>query len=163
MRRMICFASMLAATTVLSACATSDAGGSGSSRANAAVHQAHDRFVDAINSNDLEAILAMFTHDVVLMPPNSPILVGEPAIRYWAQGYLDAFQTRWEKSTLELVVLGDWAFEQYSYESTDTPRAGGEELHDIGKGIIVYRRDTDGVWRVARDAWNSDLPLPGAE
>jgi ketosteroid isomerase-like protein len=163
MRPMLCFAFVFAATTVLSACASSDAGRTGSTRANAAVHRAHDDFVAAINSNDLDAFLAMLTHDVVLMPPNGPRVVGEPAVRYWAQGYLTAFETHWVKTTLEFVVLGDWAFEQYAYESTDTPRDGGEILHDIGKGIIIYHREPDGVWRVARDAWNSDLPLTDAE
>jgi ketosteroid isomerase-like protein len=160
MRALLCLLSALAVGTAVSGCASS---GGGHSAGEAAVHRAHDDFVSAINSNDLDSILEMLTHDVVFMPPNSPRLIGKPAIRYWAQGYLNAFETRWVKTTLELVVLNEWAFEQYSYESTDTPRDGGEALHDIGKGIMIYRRDSDGVWRVARDAWNSDIPLPGAQ
>jgi ketosteroid isomerase-like protein len=31
---------------------------------------------------------------------------------------------------------------------------------DTGKVLIIYRHDSDGKWRVARDAWNSDLPPP---
>jgi hypothetical protein len=29
-----------------------------------------------------------------------------------------------------------------------------------GRAVIVYHHDSDGTWRVARDAWNSDLPSP---
>ncbi len=152
------FAAITIVATALLGCASSD-----SSRVNhggrhqSAMH-AHHAFVRAINSNDIDVFMSTVTDDVVFMAPNQPRLVGKDAVRPWAQGYLDAFKTHWKKTTLELVELGDWAFEQYSYESTDTPRAGGDVLRDNGKGIIVYRRDRDGVWRVARDAWSSDLP-----
>lgn len=38
----------------------------------------------------------------------------------------------------------------------DVPIDGGEALEDLCKGIIVYRRQADGGWKVARDIWNSD-------
>ncbi|MCA9310086.1 MAG: DUF4440 domain-containing protein [Phycisphaerales bacterium] len=119
---------------------------------------AHEAYVDAINSNDGARIMAMLTDDIVFMPPNQPRLVGKDALAPWVDGYLQAYRTHWDKTVLEFVVSGRWAFEQYAYQSTDTPRAGGDVLRDTGKGLIVYRRDADGVWRVARDAWNSDLP-----
>ena len=55
---------------------------------------------------------------------------------------------------------GDWAFERYNYKSTDTPRDGGAAMEDTGWGLVIYHRDADGKWRVARDAFGSDQPLP---
>lgn len=153
MRAFFLTIAVLAVSALLPGCATT---GSSHSGASAAAHRAHDNFVAAINSNELDTFLAMLTEDAVFMPPGAPRLIGKPAIRYWAQEYLDAYRTHWVKTTLEFVVLDGWAFEQYSFESTDTPRAGGEVVRDTGKGIIIYRLDNDGVWRVARDAWNSD-------
>ncbi len=121
-------------------------------------HTAHAAYVDAINTNDVETIMGILTDDVVFMAPNAPLMEGKAAIRPWVEGYVNAFRSRWIKTTLEFVVAGDWAFEQYSYESADTPRAGGATLRDTGKGLIIYRLEDDGVWRVARDAWSSDLP-----
>lgn len=123
-------------------------------------HQAHDAYVAAINSNDLDTFLDMLTDDAVFMPPNSPRLVGKQAISEWAEPYLDAYRIHWEKTSLEFIITGDYAIEQYAYAENDTPKAGGPQLQDTGKGINIYRRCEDGVWRVARDAWNSDLPLP---
>ncbi|MFG0284624.1 MAG: nuclear transport factor 2 family protein [Phycisphaerales bacterium JB039] len=137
--------------------------GMGAQQADESAHKAHDAYVAAINSNDLETFLGMLTEDVVFMAPNSPRIVGKDAVRAWAAPYLEAYEVHWEKTTLELVVAGDWAIEQYAYVENDTPRGDWPALTDTGKGINIYRREADGVWRVARDAWNSDLPAPAPE
>jgi ketosteroid isomerase-like protein len=46
------------------------------------------------------------------------------------------------------------------YRSTDTPQGGGTPVEDTGKGLSIFHQNADGQWRVARDAWSSDLPLP---
>jgi ketosteroid isomerase-like protein len=55
-------------------------------------------------------------------------------------------------------VAGDWAFERYTYRSTDTDKKTGQVSTDIGKGVIVFRRGRDHRWRVAIDGWSSDKP-----
>jgi len=37
------------------------------------------------------------------------------------------------------------------------PDCGGI-VEDTGWGLVIYHRDTDGKWRVARDAWGTDRP-----
>ena len=129
-----------------STCRTSDAG----------AHDAFGSYVAAINSNNLDTLTAMFTDDVVFMAPGSPPIVGKAAVRDWCAGYLDAFITHWDKTSVEMVVDGDHAWERYSYRSTDTPRAGGDPVSGTGWGLVIYRREADGVWRVARDAFGPD-------
>lgn len=128
--------------------------------ADSMARQAFASYVTAINSNNLDSLLAMLTEDVVYLPPHEPVLVGKPAVRPWAEAYLNAFTIRWDKASSEFVVAGEWAFEVYSYRATDTPKGGGAAFQDSGKGLVIYHHDPDGKWRVARDAWNSDLRLP---
>lgn len=123
------------------------------------VHAAHEAYVTAINTNDVNAIMALVTDDIVYLPPNGPALSGTAAVRPWLEGYVAAYRTHWEKTTVELIVSGDWAIEHYAYQSTDTPIAGGAAVTDTGKGVNIYCRQADGSWRVARDIWNSDRPL----
>jgi len=66
--------------------------------------------------------------------------------------------TRWEKTSIGFTVSGDWAFERYTYKSTDTDRKTGAVTSDTGKGINIFRRGADGKWRVAIDGWSSDVP-----
>ena len=119
---------------------------------------AHDGYVAAINSNDVDALMAMLTDDIVYQAPGGPEVVGKVAVREWISGYVAAYRTHWEKSSLGFTVNGDWAFERYTYKSTDTDRKTGEVATDVGKGINIFRRGADGKWRVAIDGWSSDTP-----
>ena len=130
----------------------------GTSSADAAAHQAHQAYVTAINSNDLTTLLDMLTDDVVYLSAHEPVMVGKAAVRPWLEAYIKAYKTHWDKPVQEFVVNGDWAFERYSYTSTDTPIAGGNPVTDTGWGLVIYHHDTDGKWRVARDAWGPDHP-----
>jgi ketosteroid isomerase-like protein len=151
--------SMLSILAVFSVCGALRAHADDSA-ADATAHQAHEAYTSAINSNNLQSLVAIFTDNVVLLSPNEPVLVGKAAVRSWSAAYLKAFTIHWDKAALEFTVAGEWAFERYSYQQKDKPRGGGASVTDTGKGLIIYHRDSDGKWRVARDAWNSDLPLP---
>lgn len=119
---------------------------------------AHGGYVAAINSNDVETLMGSLTDDIVYQAPGAPEVVGKAAVRKWVAGYLAAYRTRWEKTSIGFTVSGDWAFERYTYKSTDTDKKSGAVTTDIGKGINVYRRGADGKWRVAIDGWSSDKP-----
>lgn len=123
-----------------------------------AAHQAHTNYVRVINSNNIDSLTSMLTDDVVFLAANDKPIVGKAAVRAWVDGYYKAFHTKWDKPVQEFVVSGDYAFERYSYTSTDTPVGGGKPVVDTGWGFVVYHRDPDGVWRVARDAFGPDHP-----
>jgi ketosteroid isomerase-like protein len=102
----------------------------------------------------------MFTDDVVPLSPNEPVVIGKAAVRAWAAAYLRGYKIHWDKTASEFIVAGVSAFERCSYKQNDKPRDDRAPVTDTGKGLIVYHHDVDGTWRVARRAWNSDLPLP---
>ncbi|MDQ3544327.1 MAG: nuclear transport factor 2 family protein [Actinomycetota bacterium] len=119
----------------------------------AAVHHAHQAYLDAINTNDVGRLLATVTDDIVFLPPNSEPIAGKEAVGAWVAGYFEAIQTVWTKTTVELVVGGDLAYEWYRYHVVDTPRDGGEATTDTGNGVNIYRLDADRTWHVWRDIW----------
>lgn len=125
-----------------------------------AAHMAHDAYLSAINSNDINAFLETVTNDIVFIAPNSLVMEGKAEVGPWVGGYFDAVQTSWEKESVEFVVAGDWAYEWYTYKSVDTPYGGDETYTDTGTGINIYRLGADGIWRVARDAWATDQHWP---
>jgi ketosteroid isomerase-like protein len=120
---------------------------------------AHGAYVAAINSNDIETLMADLTDDIVYQAPSEPEIVGKDAVRMWVAGYFDAYRTTWEKTSIGFTVIGDWAFERYEFKSTDVDKKTGAVTTDKGKGINIFRRGTDGKWRVAIDGWSSDIPI----
>lgn len=156
-----CMHTLLAACTIatmITACAAPAPRRAGSAASDAAAHEAHENYVRVINSNNIDSLASMLTDDVVFLAAGETPMVGKVAVRAWADGYLKAFHTKWDKPVQELVVSGDYAFERYSYTSTDTPVGGGKDVVDTGWGLVVYHRDADGTWRVARDAFGPDHP-----
>lgn len=117
---------------------------------------AHGGYVAAINSNDVDTLMSDLTDDIVYQAPGAPEVVGKPAVKAWVTGYLGAYRTHWEKTSLGFTISGDLAFERYTYRSTDTDKKTGAVTTDVGKGINVFRRGPDGKWRVAIDGWSSD-------
>ncbi len=117
---------------------------------------AHEGYVTAINSNDVDVLMADLTDDIVFQAPGAPEIIGKAAVRDWVAGYFGAFKTQWEKTSIGFTVSGDWAFERYTYKSIDTDRTTGAVTTDAGKGINIFRRGADGKWRVAIDGWSSD-------
>ena len=55
-------------------------------------------------------------------------------------------------------MLGDVALAWGTWESTETPKAGGSTVVNRGKWMEVYRRDADGSWKTWRWIWNRDAP-----
>ena len=90
------------------------------------------------------------------MPPNEPPIVGKAALRSWFLRVTDEFSIDLDTSVEEVKVTSDWAYERFSFSRTMTPTGGGEPTTARGKGIHVYRRQSDGSWKLARDLWNSD-------
>ncbi len=127
------------------------------------LEQLREAHVAALNRGDGAAWAGCFAADAVQMPPNLPANVGIDDIRQWSQGFLAAFDVEFALAPAEVEQAGDgWAFERGAYEIALTPKGGGvDPLRDRGKYVTVYRREGDG-WRMARDIWNSDQPLPAA-
>ena len=150
------FALLCTAVALSVACSAPASKSADTSASDAEAHSAHANYVRVINSNNIDSLTSMLTDDVVFLAANEKPIVGKAAVRAWVDGYYKAFHTKWDKPVQEFHVSGDYAFERYSYTSTDTPVAGGKDVVDTGWGVVVYHHDADGKWRVARDAFGPD-------
>lgn len=124
-----------------------------------ALEQLQKRVDAAIIGGDVETYVTLITADAVLMPPNAPPIIGREAIREWSRSNAKAmvFQA-YEPSDAELTISGDWAFRRATFTATLAPASGGPAVHDTGKFLIIYQRQRDGSWKVARDIWNGSAP-----
>lgn len=108
------------------------------------------------NAGDVDALVALYTEDAVLMPPDLPSLTGVEAMRAIVQSFLDAGLIGSEVPRIEVYgVVGDEAWGAGPFRFFD---ASGNLVVE-GKYVVVYRV-VDGAWRIVRHMWNNDAPLP---
>ena len=120
----------------------------------------HDEVLKASLSHDLNLILNVFTDDAILMPPNDTTVFGKDEIRSWWEDYFSFFRVTSVKETeRQLTVVGNQAFDRQSFSVTIVPKERGARILDDIRSLIVWRRETDGAWRISQQIWNSTKPV----
>jgi len=110
--------------------------------------------IAADNAGNLERVLALYTDDVILMPPGGDIIRGKPAAR---EHYRNIFQHTELDLTFvseETQAVGDWAFDRGTTRGRAVPRSGGTATPIDDKYLMILKRQADGTWRIARLIWN---------
>ncbi len=120
---------------------------------------AHKAYEDAINTNDVDLVMAMYDPEAAQMPPDAPQTVGWKGLRQAVADYFAAYKTHWNKVVQLNWVSGEWGFDQGHDTAVDIPYDGGPAIHYDCKGILIYRRQPEtGEWKVYRDIWNNNTP-----
>jgi len=151
----------LATCAALSACATRQLSTPASPRATAEVRQqieqAAARFGETFNRGDAAAVAAMYDTAAVVLAPNAPPMRGRQNIEaLWAGARQQGFKTlNLQVNSVELI--GDHAIELGSYTLVLQP-PGQAEMTDRGKYMVIWKRQTDGTWKLYRDAFNTSMP-----
>jgi ketosteroid isomerase-like protein len=101
------------------------------------------------------SLVAVYSDDAILMPPNAPMVRGRIEI----QQFFEAFPkvTEFRQNPVEIAGEGDLAFPWGTYEMAVLPADATKAVKDRGKVLGVWRKQPDGTWLVSRVCWNSDL------
>jgi uncharacterized protein (TIGR02246 family) len=121
-----------------------------------AVVKATAALLNAVNRSDLPAVVGLWCDDGMLMPPHHPSVHGRLAIERYFDSLFRRSRFAFSFTSSQIEIAGDLALERVEYVASAWPADGGPEVRDVGKGLHVYRRQTDGSWRLAMDIWNSD-------
>lgn len=129
-----------------------------------AVQEMAAEFERAVEANDVEAVVAQYTEDAVVLAPGSEMVRGRDGIRAmyteWLTNDPDAVIDLTTES-VEVAESGDLAYEVGTARVSGTG-PDGQPYEDAGKYVVVFR-NVGGEWKVEADIWNSDTPMPGAE
>ena len=123
-----------------------------------AISSANEEFVAAFTAGDAAGLAAFYTPDGQLLPTGSDFITGTDGIQAFWAGAFEMGIASISLETLEAEGMGDTAFEvgRYSLHGAD-----GQAL-DSGKYVVIWKQ-VDGQWKLHRDIWNSNNPLPGSE
>lgn len=112
------------------------------------IHARSRSCLDAMNRGDIDAVMEHYADDAILLFSNVEPVRGAGAIRsHWES--IDPGRTA-RLDTESITVAGDVAYEVAFYE-VDTERTQAR-----GKNVVVWRKESDGLWRLQVDICAAD-------
>jgi uncharacterized protein (TIGR02246 family) len=121
-----------------------------------AVEAAADRYLAAMRDGDWALVAQSFAEDAVRIPPHEEPHRGRAAIEAWLGGIEELRSYDLTRDALD--GADGIAYIRGRYEITLRPAGAPGPISDEGDFLEVWRKDSDGSWRVAEAIWNSRLP-----
>jgi ketosteroid isomerase-like protein len=118
----------------------------------AAIHTARAARSAAIAAGDAAAAAAVATEDGVILPPSLPPRQGQAALHEWFTNF--PFRSL-VFTSIEIDGANGMAYDRGTYEGT--LRNGGVTQ---GKYLWIWKKQSNGSWRVAIAMWNLNAPAP---
>jgi len=102
-------------------------------------------------------VKSYYAEDAMLLPPNMAAATGHAAIEATLRGFppVSSFTLTAE----EIEGAGDMIYARGRYTMVLNP-PGAAAIPDSGKFMEIWRKQADGSWKVTRDMFNSDVPMP---
>jgi uncharacterized protein (TIGR02246 family) len=124
-----------------------------------AIQLIHKKAAVAVKNADVAAYIDLFTEDGVYLWPNVPAIVGRDELKAWFEKRFREYSAEIEKSIEEIEILGDWAFERGGETSKIRNRSTNKVQVVKGKFINIFKKQSDGSWKIARRIRNFDHPI----
>jgi uncharacterized protein (TIGR02246 family) len=126
------------------------------------VAKVREAYQKAVSAQDTAGLAKLYAADGVEMPPNAPAQKGRAAIEAFHKGLAKEWMMHGMTITsTETKVMGDRAIDVGSYKQNLMSMKGGQMVEDVGKYIVVLKKEGAG-WAITHAIYNSDNPPPGA-
>jgi uncharacterized protein (TIGR02246 family) len=125
------------------------------------IRELEHRAREAAKAKDLDRYVSFYADDAVLLWPGVPMVSGRAAIRKFMQAFFSMpdFSLSFETTQVEVSRAGDFAY-TCGTNKVILVDPSGRKMKDSGKYLTVYKKQSDGTWKVVADTGNSDLPAP---
>lgn len=123
--------------------------------AKAAIAASNAIFGSCWATNDSAAFVARYSSDACINPPNAPQMCGSQAIGAFYRGGYAMGIRKIQLTTKEVSSADPYVIETGEFQV----EADKGLVLDNGKFIVVWKKE-NGQWKMFKDIWNSNNPLP---
>jgi len=117
-----------------------------------------ERYGQALNAGNVDAIVQLYTPEGAVLAPNAPTAVGEQAVH---DSYVATFQAISLDIAFQIaeihLLAPDWAYARSTSSGTIRIIANGQVVPEANQELFVLRR-LRGEWKIARYAFSTTLP-----
>jgi ketosteroid isomerase-like protein len=117
--------------------------------------QIEGEFMKAAQERGAAGYMSYYAEDAVELPDGAPAIVGKTSIAK-GMGFLDDKNNRltWSAVGADIASSGDLGYTWGSYEFLS--KEDGNQHVERGKYTTVWKKQTDGSWKVALDLGNKN-------
>lgn len=109
-----------------------------------------ETWIRAVQASDVDRLMTMVTDDVVVVQGNGVCACGKDEFKAYFHHRFGLFDMEPRVTSVESVVHDKWSFEVDEVESARTAVRGGAPVHSHFRIVVVFARQLDGSWKVAR-------------
>jgi ketosteroid isomerase-like protein len=112
-------------------------------------------------TTDLNKFLSYYAGDASVYPQGMPIATGSEAIRdvFTKMSSMPGFALQWSATKADVSASGELGYTTGTYQMTMND-AAGKPMTEKGKYVTVWKKQSDGQWKVTNDIFNADAPPP---
>jgi ketosteroid isomerase-like protein len=116
-------------------------------------------WLKAYQEKNAAAAAEFYDENGAMLAPNRPLLSGKDALqKFIAKSFtLQDYDITWHAQKAEVARSGELGYTSGTYEMRFR-RSRGKLFFDKGKYLMVWKKQSDGAWKVLFDVSNSDLP-----
>ncbi len=119
------------------------------------------KYEAALNASDTDAVMPLYMEDGVFMPPYSQSSVGAAAVRQAYDAVFKGITLSVKFHVIEVVEMApDWVFARTNSAGTNTVNATGAKSAEGNQELFIFRKGTDGAWKIARYSFSSTNTPP---
>jgi ketosteroid isomerase-like protein len=128
--------------------------------AEAAVRKADADWAAAASTASVDAWMAFYAADAVVLLPNGQLASGKELLRHTVTRLLALphLSVAWRPIKVEVARSGDLALLIGAYERRFGDSRGAQ-VSDRGRRLEIWRKQADGTWKCSIDTWILDEPI----
>jgi uncharacterized protein (TIGR02246 family) len=122
-----------------------------------AIRKLDQEWSAAAQSKDTAKTISYYAEDGSAFPFNAPIATGKEQIQKVWTGLMamPGFSLSFAPTKIEVAKSGDLAYDVGTFE-LKVNDASGKPTTEIGKYVVVWKKQADKQWKVVADIFNTD-------
>lgn len=117
------------------------------------IRNALDKWLQAFNNNDLDALMDLYDPEINYANSNKPIEVGITTVK---EGFANSFSIKPQVTFKEEQVIAttDLGFIAGQFRVSGTDPEDGNVVGEAGRVVAIFRKNTEDQWKLVFDMDN---------